>query len=36
VRRCANIERINWIGTEVRDYPTLSNMNIVNTFITKI
>ena len=35
-RRCANIGRVNWIGTEVREYPTLSNMKAINTFIAKV
>ena len=35
-RRCANIWGFNWIGTELRGYPTISNMHAVNTFITKV
>lgn len=35
-RRCANIQGVNWIGTEVRGYPTLSNIHAVNTFITNM
>ena len=35
-RRCANIRGVNRIGTEVRGYPTLSNMHVVNTFIAKV
>ena len=35
-RRCANIQGVNWIGTKVRGYPTISNMHVVNTFITKV
>ena len=28
--------RIHWIGAEIREYPTLSNMQAVNTFIAKV
>ena len=33
---CAAIARVSWIGAEFREYPTLSNMQAVNTFITKV
>ena len=35
-RICANVLEVNWIGTEVRGYTTLSNMHAVNTFIKKV
>ena len=35
-RRCANISRVHWFAAEIREYPTLSNMQAVNTFIQKV
>ena len=35
-RRCTSIARIHWIGDEIREYPTFSNMKAVNTFIVKV
>ena len=35
-RRCATIAQVRWVGTEICGYPTLSNMQAVNTFITKV
>ena len=35
-RRCAAIAQVRWVGTEIRGYPTLSNMQAVNTFILKV
>ena len=35
-QRCAKISRVHWIGAKIREYPTLSNMHAVNTFIAKV
>ena len=35
-RRCASIARIHWFGAEIRECPTLSNMQEVNSFIAKV